>query len=334
MAESSTPTNTPASGTVNVEELAMTDGFMEGIMKGLAPGEVVSEKASGDANQEIQKKGETKNEEESNEAKEGLLEEKAEEKVEESTEEVKGTQEENKISSDPYEKRWKDSQAMIGKQSNEIGQLRKQMSEYQNQFETVRKQTQQENSPYYEKLMKASPDEVAKVLGPILGDEFAGMSAKSQANMLQFVAKMSQDIIQDKIKPFEQMVQQNEQQKVLAVKDAEWYSTHPEYKARQSVMSQFIKDTYPDGPIAGGADPYVVAHMAYEYAGKVINSTAQNVEQQNNKRIVNARSADGSTRAVDASASLKQSKPTLDSKSSEINRIFEQQASVLMRSAR
>jgi hypothetical protein len=310
MAENSTPTSAPtnAAGTADVAELVMTDNFMNTIMGDLAPGEKASLPTTPLA--EV--------------APAAVEPEPAKSEVEE-TQEVKeevNSTEETKVETSTsqnelIEKRFKDSQAMIGRQANEIGQLRKQVSA----LEVDRKKTGEDAVPYYDKLINNNPDALSQELH----------ISREQVDVLQLAARMAKDIVKDTVRPFEKATQEMEIQKEIQKKDAAWYADHPEYKNRQPVMAKFLNKLYPNGPFAHGADPWQAAHMAYEHAGEVMSSVQQNVTQQNDKRIVNARSSDGATRSGDANAALKPQQKALDAKTAEINKAFETQAQQLVR---
>jgi hypothetical protein len=318
MSENSIPVNTPVPGTVNTEELIMNDDFMNEIMGRLAPG---------DKKQEVvQENVQTPIEEKTNEIKDVAIVEK-EKEPENVREEVK-QEEQPKVQDDGLEKRFKDAQSMIGRQSNELGQLRKQseiqakqLADMQANMEADRKSKGQDATPYYEKLLNNSPDVLAQQLNV----------SKEQVETLQLAARIAKDIAKDEAKPFQQAAQEMALQKEVAKKDASWYGEHPDYKNRQPVMAKFLNKLYPDGPVAAGVDPWQAAHMAYEHAGEVMTAAQQTVVKQNDQRIVNGRSAEGSTRSVDANAGLKPQVKPMDAKATEINRVLDAQLSQLIK---
>lgn len=297
MAESTTA-NAPDNGTVDAAEVMASEEFRNRIM-GMYEGKPFEEK------QEPAKKEEAKVEEPVKE----------QEVVEDAKEEVKEEEAANQLEqpekSDSIDKRLKDAQSFIGRQANELGTLRKQVADMMTKFEADRKQTGQESEPYYEKLMKASKEVIEEKIGQNL----------SPAEIMQFTARMVKDMMDDKLKPLDQMVQQTAQQKEFAKKDTEWYGSHPEHKDRQDAMKKFIESAYPEG--LNGADPYVVAHMAYEYVGKAGATAQQSAQNQNDKRILNARSLSASAKGV-----VQQTKKQTvsDSKQAEIEKSWEQVA--------
>lgn len=242
---------------------------------------------------------------------------------------------------DPYEKRWRDSQAMIGRQSNEIGQLRKQLSEIQKKVENPG--NQEETERYYEKIAKMPEDDVAKLLikdAANRDEQIDPILAKQLARSMKASVQVQLDIVKDALKPIQEMTLKNEERRQIFKKDTEWYSAHPEHEKRQAVMKQFIDSAYPGGleirneyneVIGMKADPYVVAHLAYEYAGKITSAAQQSVDNLNNQRIAAGRSLNTATQgAVQGQGTAP--KPKLDALHAETERVFEQIAPTLLRS--
>ena len=123
-------------------------------------------------------------------------------------------------------------------------------------------------------------------------------------------------------------------QSEVTKKDAEWYSAHKDYKNRQQIMNQFIESAYPGGlqikndlgeVVGMKADPYVVAHMAYEYADKISGSAKKTVEEQNNQRIAAGRSLNAGTQGTVPSQTVAQNLPKKDALAEEASRVFDQQ---------
>jgi hypothetical protein len=315
MPENSTPASTPATGTVDVAELVASENFMQDIMGALAPGEKVAQNVQENVQEKaqenvakIQEKQETKANEQQENVQDNVQDN------EQKTEENKQAVDEN------LEKRLKDSQAMIGRQSNELGQLRKQVSEMQTTLEADRKNKGQDSIPYYEKLLTNTPEVLSEQLKiPI-----------DQVATLQMAARMAKDVAKDMVRPFEQIAQEAALQKEVAKKDGQWYADHPDYKNRQPIMAKFLNKVFPNGPVANGADPWQAAHMAYEHAGEVMASVQQTTTQQNDKRIVNARSLEGSNKGVQTNQLQSQSKP-LDAKAAEIDKALQGQLAELTR---
>ena len=315
---------------VDLASLNSVNNFLEDVLQVLAPGEKTERKEVDNAEKESNSQKE----------KQEVLEEKTEETSEtpeETTQEE--VAEEEPITPESTDKRVRDAQSMIGRQSNEIGQLRKQntelmskMNELANTFATKAEQQPTNEIPYYEKLLKASDEDVAKILEPVLGSEYSNLDPKAQARMLQLIVKTTQDIVADRMKPFQQSLEMNEQQARVAQMDQQWKEAHPEHEARKQLMQAEIRRAYPDGlQDAQGkyiADPYQVAHMAYAAAGAKLESAKGKVEAENNKRIVAGRSSEHGTRSVTGTTKA-QPKP-VDPIKAEVNRVWETNVSRYM----
>lgn len=298
MPESTTAT-TPASGTVQAADVVMSENFLQSVMNSMASGEAKEHPTTPLPEVNVEKEPEQEKETEKEEVKE-----------EEKETEQETTQETTPEKPEALEKRLKDSQAMIGRQANEVGELRKQVAELVKQQETLRKQTASpEALPYYEKLLRNTPEDIARATGKTV----------EEATNIQIAAQAAKDMMTDKLKEVDQLIQQNKQQQAFAQREADFMASHPEFEARKPAIQQFIKSAYPDGDIKG-ADPFVVAHLAYEYAGKVSATAQQSADKQNNKRIINARSQSTATSSV-PSQTAKQK--TLDPVDAEIKRVWD-----------
>jgi hypothetical protein len=330
----STTTAAPIQDKVQVEELIRSDEFLNEIMGNMAKSvqEPVQKLETGNRSEAValgqaQDSAQPQFAEQQVESTQGNQQE----NIQSATQETSaGTQQTNQA--DTFEKRWRDSQAMIGRQSNEIGLLRKKQVELEQKLNTVQPE---DSEPYYEKLVKASEDQIAQLLlkeAQDRNEELDPHLARQQARTLKTSARIQMDIVKDAMRPIQKISEDFERNKQIAQKDADWYKVHPEAAKRQQAMKQFIDSAYPDGlamkneygeVIGMKADPYVVAHMAYEYAGKVINTTQQTVENLENQRIAAGRSLNTATQGTVPGQSIQQPKKQ-DALTAETSRVFEQ----------
>jgi hypothetical protein len=333
--DDSTPSNTPIQETVDGEELIRSEAFMNDVMSNMAkrkidPAPTKLETSNRLEAITVQKPAEKPTEtipaETSPDPKPNVDPTPELEKVE-ATPEIVAT-------STDIEKRLKDAQAFIGKQSNVIGELKKKVAEIEKNIGEV-KIAETEVEPYYEKLVKASEDDIAQLLlreAQKNGEQLDAFTAKQQARLLRTTAKMQLDIVKDAIKPVQRIAEDHQRATLINQKDAEWKTAHPGYQAMQPIMNQFIESAYPGGlevrdelgqVIEMKANPYEVAHMAYEYAKRVSATAQATVENQNNQRIAAGRSLNAGTMGSVPSQTL-QTKPKMDAKTAEIDRVFSQ----------
>ena len=162
------------------------------------------------------------------------------------------------------------------------------------------------------------------------GEQIEPYIARQLARVFKTTAQMNIDILKDKMKPFEKVVEVNETQRIIAQKDAEWYASHPDFEARKAVMQVIIKESYPDG-IPNGVDPYVVGDMAYKFADKFSANAKKAIEDQNNKRIAAGRSLNSVTQGT-VSSQISKPKPKLNAIATETEKLLEQVIPTLMKS--
>jgi hypothetical protein len=341
----STPEGATAQATVPTEELIRSDAFLDEIMGSLAKtGQEPLQRLESSNRQEA-----VDNQNREVQAAEAQVEAQTEAQPAEGQVTTEQQQaQENSVATpqaqqDPIEKRWRDAQAMIGRQSNEIGQLRKKLDDAVKKMETPTEV--QAQKPWYENLLNASEENIAQLLlkeAQAKGEELDPFLARQHARLLQTNAKMQLDIINDKLRPFEKVSEEMNRDRLVAQKDAEWKDAHPEHESRKQAMNEFIKAAYPDGlrikndmgeVIGMRADPYEVAHMAYEYAGRISKSAQTTAETLNNQRIATGRSLNAATQGTVPSQAITQ-KPKLDALEAETSRVFEQVAPQLIRGAR
>jgi hypothetical protein len=233
---------------------------------------------------------------------------------------------------------------MIGRQANEIGQLRKKLQELESHKSAPSNGEQVEDSePYYEKIVKASEDDLAQLLmkeAASRDEHLDPVFAKQQARTIKATAKIQLDIVRDKLAPIQKLTEEIENKRIVAERDAAWYSEHPEHTKRQGAMKQFIDSCYPDGlaiknevgqVVGWKADPYTVAHLAYEYAGRVSTNAQQAVSTAENQRIAAGRSLNAATQGTVPSKTT-QPKGKTDAIHAEVDRVFEQISPALQRS--
>jgi len=218
------------------------------------------------------------------------------------------------------EKRFKDSQQMIGRQANELGQLRKQNTEMLEHLAAIKEQIAQKpvvakDAPYYEKLISLPEEAIVGVLkSDYISKNQLNLAQNdelllSQARILQTAARTANDMIQAKMKPVEEMAQQAKAQKAVLEADAAWHSQHPKVNEYREDMQAFINQAYPDPNAI--QDRYAVAHMAYVWAEQ---KAAQNtITNSNDKRVIAARASDGGTRAAEVSRQAPVKKDALTS---------------------
>lgn len=330
--ENSTPVSTPQAETVPAEELIQTDDFLNEIMGNMAKG-------THDPVQKIESNNRMEAVENQNKDVEQVRAE-VQEVVpqQEITPILPEVPEGNPIETpeeqpETIDKRLKDSQAMIGRQSNEIGQLRKQLTEVQNTIAEPQKQ-ESKDVPYYEKLVNASDDQVAELLmkeAVNKNEDLEPSMARQQARLLKTTAQMQMDIANDKLKEITKVSEKIAKQENIAKQDKQWYAAHPEYKNRKQIIDQYISAAYPEGveiknefgEVTGmKTNPYDLAHAAYTHAGIVLASTGKNVEEQNNQRIAAGRSANASTRGT-VPSQVVPTQPPKDALIAETDSVFE-----------
>jgi len=332
MSEKPTTATPPETGTGQATGLELIERMSQEVMENMAKS--VSEKVPVlETSNRLQGVGIKQEQESEANGQEGVQETQSQENSQEVTEENQEQKEQTEETpeAEPLDKRLKDAQSMIGRQANEIGQLRKTMEEFKKQQEAIQKPAKESEEPYYEKLVKASEDDIANLLiqdAQRKGESLEPYLAKQQAKTLKMTAQTQLDIVRDALKPIKEMAEQAEQAKLIAQKDAEWYATHPDFASRKDAITAFIKDAYPDG--LNGVDPYIVAHTAYVYAGKLAPVAKSNAEAENNKRIVNARSLNVSNKgAVQAGATMPKQK--INPVQAEAERVWEQLSPTILR---
>lgn len=317
--QGATPTRDNAT-TVDLDDLNQVNSMMQDVMTMLASGE---NKTQGKETTNVVQKEDKQ--EDKQEKQENVLEEttpemkksKEPEPNTETPEEEAPEQVDEGEPEDTLDKRVKDAQSMIGRQGNEIGQLRKQNAELLEKLTEVAKNLQPkvEEEPYYEKLRKASAEDVEKVLGPILRED--------PARLMQYVAQMTDDMLKDKLKPYQNLIEQAERTQQTAKLDKLWQKEHPGWEKRNPAIQEYIKKAYPNGLVDDKgnyiADPYQVAHVAYVAAGDAMEKVTKTVDSENNKRIVAGRSASTATTSVPSS---RKSQPKPDSKAAEVDRVW------------
>ncbi len=211
---------------------------------------------------------------------------------------------------DPKEiKRLEDAQHWIGKQSNEIGELRQQIKAYQDvvnglkgQFAEVQKATApKQEKPYWEALIEADENAVIQHLKRQNPEDasFDEEEARRDTRTLKEVAKMTKSMIEHYLAPVTGIVNQVQEQKTLAVKEQEFWQGKDTAKLPQ--MQHVLKQLYPDAASffdvksKYNLDPFAVANFAYTVASKLPEKVAQEVTKERDKQIT-------STRVVNTSA--------------------------------
>jgi hypothetical protein len=316
MSESSTPAGSPPKDTVVTEEVMRSEAFLREIEQGVADGYKEGDSGKVPSEDEGGESQESKDQDSGQEKKDDGNEDQQEEEAAASSEEGQEPAREK------LEKRLRDSHSMIGRQSQEIGTLRKMYRELEQQVKSMKGTDNADAStPYYKRLAEASEDDVARLLineAQSRNESLDMDMARRDARILRTAARMQLDISRDTLEPFQHTISQLESQRKMSAQETEWKKAHPDYKNRAQIMSQFIANTYPDGlevkdDITGEitgyrADPFVVAHMAYEHAGHVLSSTGKKVEQNNNQRVMAGRSLDTSTAGAVPMQNMKSNK--------------------------
>lgn len=237
------------------------------------------------------KEPEQKDEKENSTAKEGN-EDNAEESIK---------QEQN---GDEWKTRYDEAQSFIGKQGNEIGELRKQTKLLTEQLEglvKLQQSSQQEKAPYYQQLMEASEEELSKLLDQEASDP---ENAKKEARFLKTAVKIANDMIADKLQPFQADREYADKVKTYQQRESDFLKDKQDWNAKKPYMKAFIDKIYggqiPD-PLTNSDAYFAMAQAAYGAADMLISSAKSEVTKEDNRKTVAKRALNsGSSSAPQA----------------------------------
>ena len=109
--------------------------------------------------------------------------------------------------------------------------------------------------------MEAREDDLAGMLSETYGREQDPETLKSEARYLKLAAKMANDMVSYKIKPFMELASKQEADLAYQKKETEFIKNHPDFEARRPFMAAFISKAYPEG--VSSDKHFDVAHLAY-----------------------------------------------------------------------
>lgn len=202
----------------------------------------------------------------------GIVQEKeAEPKAEEGEKAVEAAEKageakvgEGEETAEGWQERYQHAQKKIGQQGNEIGELRATVERLNKKLDEFTQQKQSETpakKPYWEVIMEAREDDLAGMLSETYGREQDPETLKSEARYLKLAAKMANDMVSYKIKPFMELASKQEADLAYQKKETEFIKNHPDFEARRPFMAAFISKAYPEG--VSSDKHFDVAHLAY-----------------------------------------------------------------------
>ncbi len=214
------------------------------------------------------------------------------------------------------QKRFQDAQKMIGKQGNEIGELRATVEALNKKLETTSKSVEAPNNnkkPYWDVILEAKESELIGLLSETYkgsGNEPDSETLRSQAWSLKTAAKMVSDMVDDKIKPLMQVLERQKVTDEYQQKAAEFSKEHPELDIRVPYMKAFIDKAYPNGVPADRH--FEVAHLAYFAVEDIVAKAKTDAENQKKSALDQQKAINSSV----ASAGSKTKPPVTEVKKS------------------
>ena len=198
--------------------------------------------------------------------------------------------------------RLKDSQSMIGKQGNEIGELRKSNADLVAAVEALKGKVEgtsttekevEEGIPYWEKILSQSDEEILAGSDKELDDP---EQAKQNLHDLKSMIKLAKDMVAHEIKPLVEMKTQVDQQSENQKEITTFKKSHPELDNRVEQMDALADKVYPNG-IPKGMSDLAFADVMYNLVGALPaqqNDVQKNaVDEMTNKKILSTRNLNG-----------------------------------------
>ena len=198
--------------------------------------------------------------------------------------------------------RIKDSQSMIGKQGNEIGELRKSNADLVAAVEALKGKIEgtsttekevEEDVPYWEKILSQSDEEILAGSDKELDDP---EQAKQNLHDLKSMIKLAKDMVAHEIKPLVEMKTQVDQQSEHQKEITTFKKSHPELDNRVEQMDALADKVYPNG-IPKGMSDLAFADVMYNLVGALPaqqNDVQKNaVDEMINKKILSTRNLNG-----------------------------------------
>jgi hypothetical protein len=180
----------------------------------------------------------------------------------------------------PTEKELTNLKSVLGRQSNELGELRKKTAEYEQKLAELATKSQAPATPPvaeidYDAVIKASDADLEAAIrrkaveqGAILSDAEVALEAKT----IRMDARLAK--AEKVTHALEQKNQELEQARQIEERDIAFFKAHPEMQARADKIAALAKQMFPDvkniADIAKmGFDPYSIMHTLYELAALV-----------------------------------------------------------------
>jgi hypothetical protein len=218
-------------------------------------------------------------------------------------------------------KRFQDAQSMIGKQGNEIGELRKQNEEMRQMVMSIQTTTNNNKTekPYYMVIEEATADELAQSLKKSNGatDELNDDYWKGMAATLKSSVKIAKDIVSDYVKPFQPLVESNKAMREYQQKETEFLSERPDFSEYKNEIRTLMTQAYPEYDyetfLSKVRDPFGVLDSYYRLA-KVAKQTGNGEEivaKQSQERMQKQKMMNSSAQGAASSGSSSKPKDLL-----------------------
>lgn len=201
-------------------------------------------------------------------------------------------------------KRISDKDAMIARQGNEVGELRKEVRDL-----TLLMQEKKEASLPQKQLSKeeilisASEDEIADALVKDSGNEISHTDALYQAKIIKGSLNAAENLVSKRMAPLLEQHENAVLKNNFEKSETMWMKDHSEFMVRKPVIEKIIANAYPDG-ISNSIDPYKnseqffgILTVAYAAAGDVIVSAKKNVASGERNRVISQRNVNTSSSA-------------------------------------
>lgn len=216
-------------------------------------------------------------------------------------------------------KRFKDLQSMIGRQSNEIGDLRKMNAELQElnyklrkDFESITEKAKQKDEKPWEIFAKYSDDELVSMLkkeGIDISEESVLQNARGTRQLLSWVKGM----IDEAIKPLNEFYNTQKITNEDMTREAEFWKGKD--RARFPGMVKALKIMYPEASSffdvrRFGSDPFAIASAAYELA-KTMPNAKDKVETAQRQHVTEKQALNGGVKTSTPKTSAPKQKLSL-----------------------
>lgn len=199
---------------------------------------------------------------------------------------------------DALAKRIGDKDVMIARQSNEIGELRKEVKEMLAIMQEKKAPT--EVPAQEDVLLNATEDEIAAALVKDSGDVLAQEDALYQAKLIKGSLQAAEKLVSKRIAPLLEQHENNVLRNNFNAEESAWMKSHGEYGARKDIVKSLVDAAYPEG-IAKSMNPYKesekffgVLNVAYAAAGKILDSAKGKVASGERSRVISQRNVNTS----------------------------------------